>query len=110
MPVMNGVEATQILRSHGVLIPIIAVTGNALAEDVNAFIAAGCNHVLTKRQSTRKDIGWLRRWKAPFRLDQLSPTVCVFVCACSFASPLLMMTAINRKKLQEVLLTYLAQH
>ena len=53
MPVMNGVEATQILRSHGVLIPIIAVTGNALAEDVNAFIAAGCNHVLTKRRCTR---------------------------------------------------------
>ena len=31
MPVLNGVEATQILRQHGVLIPICAVTGNAVS-------------------------------------------------------------------------------
>jgi len=54
MPVMNGVEATQILRQHGVLLPIIAVTGNALAEDVNAFIAAGASHVLTKPINRKK--------------------------------------------------------
>ena len=32
MPVMNGVVATQILRSHGINLPIVAVTGNALSE------------------------------------------------------------------------------
>ena len=26
MPVMNGVVATQILRSHGITVPIVAVT------------------------------------------------------------------------------------
>jgi hypothetical protein len=31
MPVMNGVEATQILRQHGVLLPIIAVTGKSVS-------------------------------------------------------------------------------
>jgi CheY-like chemotaxis protein len=33
MPVMNGVVATQILRAHGISLPIVAVTGNALTED-----------------------------------------------------------------------------
>jgi len=62
---MNGVEATQILRAHGVLLPIIAVTGNALAEDVNAFIAAGCNHVLTKPTSKAQLTEALRKHLPP---------------------------------------------
>ena len=48
MPVMNGIQATLLLRRHGISIPIVAVTGNALAEDVNAFMLAGANSVLTK--------------------------------------------------------------
>lgn len=43
MPIMNGVVATQILRSHGISVPIVAVTGNALQEDVEAFQMAGAN-------------------------------------------------------------------
>ena len=49
MPVMSGVEATKQLRAMGVMIPIHAVTGNALAEDVQEFIRAGATcPVLTK--------------------------------------------------------------
>jgi len=48
MPIMNGVVATQILRRNGITIPIVAVTGNALAEDVSAFMLAGADSVLTK--------------------------------------------------------------
>jgi CheY-like chemotaxis protein len=48
MPRMNGVVATQLLRHAGIRLPIIAVTGNALAEDVQAFMMAGAEAVLTK--------------------------------------------------------------
>ena len=36
------------LRSAGIAIPIIALTGNALAEDQQSFLQAGANHVLVK--------------------------------------------------------------
>jgi signal transduction histidine kinase len=48
MPVMNGVQATEILREKNISTPIIAVTGNALAEDQKAFFDAGINQLLTK--------------------------------------------------------------
>jgi two-component system sensor histidine kinase/response regulator len=48
MPVLNGVDACRILRDRGVQVPIIALTGNALAEDVDAFMSAGAVAVLTK--------------------------------------------------------------
>ena len=49
MPVMSGVAATKQLRAMGVKIPIHAVTGNALAEDVQEFLSAGATlPVLTK--------------------------------------------------------------
>jgi len=48
MPVMSGMLATRKLREMGVRIPIVAVTGNALAEDVVAFRASGVDAVLTK--------------------------------------------------------------
>lgn len=48
MPVMSGIEATSFLRSHGIDTVIVACTGNALAEDVSAFLNAGANAVLTK--------------------------------------------------------------
>lgn len=44
MPVMNGYEATRAIRGlggHGADIPIIAMTANAFAEDVQASLAAG---------------------------------------------------------------------
>jgi CheY-like chemotaxis protein len=37
MPVMNGMDATRYIRDLGYDRPIIAVTGNALAEDQQAF-------------------------------------------------------------------------
>ena len=48
MPVMDGVTATRNIRKlrfHG---QIIAVTGNALSEDVSSFLSNGANSVLTK--------------------------------------------------------------
>ena len=64
MPVMNGVEATRVLRSRGFTLPICAVTGNALTEDVDAFLAAGANEVLTKPVSKAKLEATLSRYYA----------------------------------------------
>lgn len=48
MPVMGGLEATAILRSHGCTTPVIALTANAMEDDEQTAIAAGCNGFLRK--------------------------------------------------------------
>ncbi|MGN0701880.1 MAG: ATP-binding protein [Lentihominibacter sp.] len=53
MPEMNGYEATKAIRTmderpDGALIPIIAMTANAFAEDVKASIDAGMNGHIAK--------------------------------------------------------------
>ena len=53
MPVMNGYEATMAIRAmpdrpDGKTIPIIAMTANAFAEDVQASLDAGMNGHLAK--------------------------------------------------------------
>lgn len=56
MPVMTGIEATQLLRQFGYEGPIIGVTGNMMKEDVDQFISAGATEVMGK----------------PLKLDQLN--------------------------------------
>jgi signal transduction histidine kinase/DNA-binding response OmpR family regulator len=48
MPVMNGIEATKIIRSWGKDIPIVALTANAMKGDREKFIEAGMNEYLSK--------------------------------------------------------------
>lgn len=52
MPVMNGYEATRAIRSsdhaEAQTIPIIAMTANAFAEDIQDSLAAGMNAHLSK--------------------------------------------------------------
>ena len=52
MPVMDGLTATKTIRSlkhpDAETIPIIAMTANAFAEDMQASLAAGMNAHLTK--------------------------------------------------------------
>jgi len=47
-PVMNGYEATQVLRERGVDIPIIALTANSFESDVKKAMDVGMNDFLTK--------------------------------------------------------------
>jgi CheY-like chemotaxis protein len=59
MPIMTGVTATRILRERGYTLPIVAVTGNALAEDILAFREAGANDILVRTSPAfciRKDV------------------------------------------------------
>ena len=48
MPVMDGVEATRLLRSQGVEIPIIALTANVMAQHRQQFEEAGCSGFVAK--------------------------------------------------------------
>jgi CheY-like chemotaxis protein len=48
MPVLDGIGATQILRSAGYSGPIVALTANVMASDLQRYREAGCNDVLAK--------------------------------------------------------------
>jgi CheY-like chemotaxis protein len=48
MPILNGPNATKVLRDSGCNATIIGVTGNLLTEDVNYFVSMGADKVLPK--------------------------------------------------------------
>ncbi len=48
MPVMDGSTATSVLRAAGYTGPIVALTANVMAEDVQRYMAAGCSHCVGK--------------------------------------------------------------
>ena len=48
MPVMDGVEATTLLRQSGFASPIIMVTANARNQDIKTCYAAGCSGFISK--------------------------------------------------------------
>ncbi len=48
MPVMDGIEATQLLRNSGYGGPIIAHTADVIQKHLDAFRSAGCDDLLTK--------------------------------------------------------------
>ena len=48
MPVMGGLEATQMLRHAAYDGPIIALTANVMKDDVNTYLQAGCDEALAK--------------------------------------------------------------
>lgn len=48
MPMMDGLEATKIIRSESPFVPIIAQTANAFESDHRQALEAGCNEIITK--------------------------------------------------------------
>lgn len=48
MPVMDGLEATRLIRTTNPLLPIIALTANAFETDRDTAIKAGCTDFLSK--------------------------------------------------------------
>lgn len=48
MPIMGGLEATDILRKAACDIPIIALTANVMKEDLQTYLQSGCNTTIAK--------------------------------------------------------------
>jgi PAS domain S-box-containing protein len=48
MPKLNGVEATKRIREHGIDVPIIALTANALEGDKEYYLTQGMNDYISK--------------------------------------------------------------
>ena len=48
MPVMDGIEATQVMRADGVSTPICAVTANVMVKHRERFEQAGCDGFIAK--------------------------------------------------------------
>lgn len=48
LPVMDGYTATARLREHGVTVPVVALTANAMVEDRTRCLDAGCDDFVAK--------------------------------------------------------------
>jgi two-component system sensor histidine kinase/response regulator len=64
MPVMDGIEATRILRAspHYAKLPIVAMTANAMASDRELCLDAGMNDHIAKPIDPDQLFGVLLRW------------------------------------------------
>lgn len=62
MPVMDGIEATKILRQKGYRGPIVALTANTMKEDKQACINAGCNEFISKPVNRQIFIEMLKKY------------------------------------------------
>lgn len=66
LPVMDGYEATRLIRTNPALrsVPIIAVTSYALAGDEGKALAAGCDGYVSKPYSPRDLLAKVRAYLA----------------------------------------------
>jgi CheY-like chemotaxis protein len=48
MPIMNGLQATRIIKSRNPSLPVIALTAYALPKDKVSIMEAGCDAIVTK--------------------------------------------------------------
>ncbi len=65
MPVMDGYEATQVLRKRGVTIPIIALTADAATHVKEKAFAVGMNDYITKPINLQELVNALIKWITP---------------------------------------------
>jgi len=62
MPVMDGVTATRKIRAAGHVVPILAMTANALKGDQELYLAEGMNDYIAKPVDRRLLMESLLRW------------------------------------------------
>ncbi|MEM0982744.1 MAG: response regulator [Planctomycetota bacterium] len=61
MPILDGLDATRMLRDRGAEVPILALTANTRDEDREASFEAGCDGFLTKPIDRRELIAAVNR-------------------------------------------------
>jgi len=66
MPVMDGIEATKLIRSineeYFQTLPIVALTANAVVEDREKFFAAGMNDFISKPIEMKEISACIKQW------------------------------------------------
>ncbi|MBQ9656943.1 MAG: response regulator [Prevotella sp.] len=62
MPLMDGLEATRLIKSRQPQLPIIAITANAFDVDRQSALAAGCDDFLSKPVSAEKCLSIIRQF------------------------------------------------
>jgi CheY-like chemotaxis protein len=65
MPLMDGFEATEILRKEGCKLPIVALTANAAAENVERCLKVGMDDFLAKPVKPSKLVAKILEWVSP---------------------------------------------
>ena len=74
MPVMDGLEATRLLRARGCRVPIIAMTANAMESDRQRCLAAGMDDYLSKPIKAKVLAAMLQRHAAQGRSAAALPS------------------------------------
>jgi len=69
MPVMNGDDATKQLRAQGMTLPIIALTANAMSQDIDAYMQAGFTGFLSKPIDRKEFYSTVARFSKPGAKD-----------------------------------------
>ncbi|MBF0427641.1 MAG: response regulator, partial [Magnetococcales bacterium] len=82
MPLMDGLEATRLLRRHQSLqkLPIIAMTASAMEQDINLCLAAGMNDHIAKPIDVGSLLAKLLQWTSD---EACLTTKEMFTKACS---------------------------
>jgi signal transduction histidine kinase/DNA-binding NarL/FixJ family response regulator len=113
MPVMNGYEATALLREAGVETPIYALTANAMEGFEEECLAAGCTGYLTKPvdidlllDTLSKLVGGKRKTveEAPMAVDINTVRDSVIdICADASGPPVISRLAGDRSRVQAII-------
>lgn len=76
MPIMDGIEATEVLRNRGDIIPIIAMTAAAMQGDKERCLKAGMNDYLSKPIDIMQMAHVLTQWISPREQNrELNPRI-----------------------------------
>ncbi|MFD2165061.1 response regulator [Thalassotalea euphylliae] len=75
MPIMDGYEATRIIRETHKSLPIIAMTANAMKSDKERVVKEGMNAHISKPIDVKQMYGTMAQWLAPKTDDELSQVI-----------------------------------
>lgn len=107
MPLMDGLQATRRLRSSGFDKPIIALTANAMSEDRERCLAAGCNLFLSKPVSKPALFDAIRRSTRP--TTTLAPQVYAAAMISAKSEPIYSSLEMDDPDYQELVAKYIKQ-